>query len=184
MIFASPNVPYFENWGRPPGSILQSSAPGDLNKYLHDTFAITSPDPILFGSQVLNSEFYLYPLSKPHLQNRLIDYQEVFTHTGQRSRHITSKINLKYGGHIFRYGSWDIQYYCDYLPHTRFRFYLIKYQLDTDFPSRFCVFTVKSPSVTQRSVFKKMLLKRAKTRRLFFSKTIGSYNSFTLISGL
>ena len=52
MIFASPNAPYFENWGRTPGSksILYSSAPGDLNKYLHDTFAITSPDPILFGS--------------------------------------------------------------------------------------------------------------------------------------
>ena len=38
------------------------------------------------------------------------------------------------------------------------------FQLNTDFPSQFCVFTVKSPSVTQKKKFlKKMLLKRAKT---------------------
>ena len=49
VIFASPNAPYFENWGRTPTSVLCSSDPGDLNKYLDDIFAITSPDPILFG---------------------------------------------------------------------------------------------------------------------------------------
>ena len=28
----------------------------------------------------------------------------------------------------------------DYLPHTIFRFYLIDFHLNTDFPSQFCVF--------------------------------------------
>ena len=41
----------------------------------------------------------------------------------------------------------------NYLKHSTFRFNLIDFQLNTDFPSKFCVFfTVKSPSVTQRSV--------------------------------
>ena len=31
-------------------------------------------------------------------------------------------------------------YHCDYLPHTTFRFYIIDFQLNTDFPSQFCVF--------------------------------------------
>ena len=43
-------------------------------------------------------------------------------------------------------------YNCDYLPHTTFLFYSIDFQLSTDLPSQFCIFTVKSPSVTQRSV--------------------------------
>ena len=43
-------------------------------------------------------------------------------------------------------------YDCDYLKHSTFCFDLIDFQLRTDFPSQFCVFTVKSPSVTQRSV--------------------------------
>ena len=50
VIFASLNAPYFENWARIPVSIFEISALGDLNKYLDDMFAITSPDPILFGS--------------------------------------------------------------------------------------------------------------------------------------
>ena len=43
---------------------------------------------------------------------------------------------------------------CDYLKHSTFRFNLIDFQLNADFPFQFCeVFvTVKSPSVTQRSV--------------------------------
>ena len=41
---------------------------------------------------------------------------------------------------------------CDYLKHSTFHFNLIEFQLNTDFPSQFCVFTVKSPSVIQRSV--------------------------------
>ena len=43
-------------------------------------------------------------------------------------------------------------YNCDYLQHSTFHFNLIDFQLNTDFPSQFCVFTVKSPSLTQRSV--------------------------------
>ena len=59
-------------------------------------------------------------------------------------------------------------YYCDYLPHTTFRFYFINFQLNTNYPSQFCfIFTVKSPSVTQRSVSQENALKRAKNSRLF-----------------
>ena len=36
----------------------------------------------------------------------------------------------------------------DYLQHSTFRFNLFFFQLDTDFPSQFYIFTVKSPSVT------------------------------------
>ena len=49
VIFASLNAPHFENWGRTPASILYSSVPRDVNKYLDDTFAITSPDLIPHG---------------------------------------------------------------------------------------------------------------------------------------
>ena len=45
--------------------------------------------------KVLTSEFYLWPRSKPPLQNCLIDSQDFFTQTAQGSRHIKSKI--KYG---------------------------------------------------------------------------------------
>ena len=31
-------------------------------------------------------------------------------------------------------------YDCDYLPHTTLRFNLIDFQLNADFPSKFCVF--------------------------------------------
>ena len=42
---------------------------------------------------------------------------------------------------------------CDYLKHITFRFNLIDFQLNKDFPPQFCgFFTVKLPSVTQRSV--------------------------------
>ena len=44
-------------------------------------------------------------------------------------------------------------YNCDYLKRNTFRFSLIDFQLNTDFPSQFCFFlTVKSASVTQRLV--------------------------------
>ena len=44
-------------------------------------------------------------------------------------------------------------YNCDYPKHSTFRFNFIDFQLNTDFPSQFAgFFTVKSPSVTQRSV--------------------------------
>ena len=57
-------------------------------------------------------------------------------------------------------------YNCDYLQHSTFRFNLI------DFPSQFAFFTVKSLSVTQRSVSQENALKRAKTRRLFFAELL------------
>ena len=38
-------------------------------------------------------------------------------------------------------------YNCDYLQHNTFRFNLIDFQLDTDFPSQLCVFYRK---ITQR----------------------------------
>ena len=71
-------------------------------------------------------------------------------------------------------------FYCNYLTHTTFRFYLIDVQLNTDFPSQFCVFTAKSPSVTQRSISPENVLKRQKPVA-FFRKTTGSNNYFTLI---
>ena len=38
-------------------------------------------------------------------------------------------------------------YNIDYLKYSTFRFNLIDFQLNTDFPSQFYVFTVKSPNV-------------------------------------
>ena len=49
----------------------------------------------------------------------------------------------------------------DYLKHNTFRFNLIDFQLNADFPSQFCVFTVKSPSVTQRSVSQENAYKKS-----------------------
>ena len=43
-------------------------------------------------AKVLNSEFYLCPRSKPHLQNRLTDSQEIFTKIAQGTRHNKWKI--------------------------------------------------------------------------------------------
>ena len=43
---------------------------------------------------------------------------------------------------------------CDYLQYNTFRFNLIDFQLNRDFPSQFYTFTVKSPSVTKFQVFK------------------------------
>ena len=42
------------------------------------------------------------------------------------------------------------------------------FQLNTDFPSKFCVFTVKSPSVTKRSVNEESALKKSKNPSAFF----------------
>ena len=41
-------------------------------------------------------------------------------------------------------------YNCDYLKNITFRFYLIDFQLNTDFPFQILCFDIKSPSVTQR----------------------------------
>ena len=62
-------------------------------------------------------------------------------------------------------------YNCEYLQHSTFRFNLIDFQLNTDFPSQFCGFLPKNHLALLKDRFlKKMLLKRAKTRRLFFSQ--------------
>ena len=53
--------------------------------------------------------------------------------------------------------------------------------LNTDFPSQFCEFTVKQPSVTQISVSQENAFKKSNNPSPFFRKTIGSNNSFTLI---
>ena len=58
--------------------------------------------------------------------------------------------------------------YCDYLTHTTFRFYLIDFQLNTDFPSQFCVFLPQNHVALLKDQFlMKMLLKRAKTVPFF-----------------
>ena len=72
-------------------------------------------------------------------------------------------------------------YNCDYLKHSTFPFNLINFQLNTDFLSQFCVFTVKSPSVTQRSVSQENAYKKSYNPSPFLHKTIGSDNYFILI---
>ena len=62
-------------------------------------------------------------------------------------------------------------YNSDYLKHSTLRFNLIDFQLSTDFPSQFLRFLPKNHLVSLKDRFlKKMLIKRAKTRRLFFTK--------------
>ena len=68
---------------------------------------------------------------------------------------------------------------CDYLSHTTFRFYLIDFQLDTDFPSSLRFF-VKSPTVTQRLVSQENAFKKSKNPSPFLSKSVGLDNYFTL----
>ena len=74
-------------------------------------------------------------------------------------------------------------YNCDYLKHSTFRFNLFNFQLNTDFLLNFACFTVKSPSVTQKSVSLENAYKYKKSWNPlpFLHKTIGSHNSFTLI---
>ena len=62
-------------------------------------------------------------------------------------------------------------YDCDYLKHSTFRFNLIDFQSNADFPSQFCIFSKKNHLASLKDRFlKKVLTKRAKTRRLFFTK--------------
>ena len=69
-------------------------------------------------------------------------------------------------------------YNCDYLEYSTFCFNLIDFQLNTDFPSQFCVFLRQNRLALFKDRFlKEMLLKRAKTRRLYFRRTLGSNNS-------
>ena len=67
----------------------------------------------------------------------------------------------------------------DYLPHITFLFYLVDFQLNTDFPYQFYVFTAKSLCVTQRSVSKENAFKKSKNSSPFLLKTIGLNNYFT-----
>ena len=53
-------------------------------------------------------------------------------------------------------------YNCDYLKRSTLRFNLIDFQLNTDFPSQFCVFYRKiTYSVTQRSVSQENAYKKS-----------------------
>ena len=52
-------------------------------------------------------------------------------------------------------------YNYDYLKHSTFRFNFIDFQLYIDFLFQICVFTVKSPSVTQRSVSQENAYKKS-----------------------
>ena len=62
-------------------------------------------------------------------------------------------------------------YNCDYLKHSTFRFNLIDFHLNTEFYDHFCVFYLKNHLASLKNRFlKKMLIKRAKARRLFFTK--------------
>ena len=72
-------------------------------------------------------------------------------------------------------------YNCNYLPAKAFRFHLTDFQLDTDFPSKFCVFTVKTPSVTQRLISPQNACEKSKNPLSFPSQNMSSNNSFTLI---
>ena len=57
---------------------------------------------------------------------------------------------------------------CDYLPHTTFRLYLINFQLKQISLPNFAFSTVKSPSVTQRSVSQENAFKKRKKPVPFF----------------
>ena len=54
-------------------------------------------------------------------------------------------------------------YNCGYLKHSTLRFNLVDFQLNTDFPSQFCVFAAKYLASLKDRFLKKMLIKRAKT---------------------
>ena len=64
---------------------------------------------------------------------------------------------------------WHIYNY-NYLQHNKFRFNLIDFQLNRDVPSQLCVFTVKSTSVTQRSVSQENAFKKSKNPWPFSAK--------------
>ena len=61
-------------------------------------------------------------------------------------------------------------YHCDYLQHTTFHFSLTDFQLNMDFSSHIAYFTIKSPSITQRSVSQENAFKKSKNPSPFFTK--------------
>ena len=72
-------------------------------------------------------------------------------------------------------------YICDYLLQTKFRFYLIDFQLKADFSSQFGGFFFFSPSDIQRLVSQQKAFYKDQNPVDFSSKTIGSNNPFTRI---
>ena len=73
-------------------------------------------------------------------------------------------------------------YNCDYLQHITFRFNLIDFQLNTDFPFQFCIFYRKITYRYSKIGFsRKCFEKEQKHLRLFSQNYIGSNNSFTQI---
>ena len=62
-------------------------------------------------------------------------------------------------------------YNCDYLENSTFRFNSIDFQLNTDFPFPILRFLPQNHLASLKDRFlKKMLIERAKTHRLFFTK--------------
>ena len=61
-----------------------------------------------------------------------------------------------------------------YLTHTTFRFYLLDFQLNTDFPSQFRVFHGKSPSAPKKIGFSRKCFWKEQKPVAFFRNTIGS----------
>ena len=72
-------------------------------------------------------------------------------------------------------------YDCDQSQHTTFCFYLIDFQLNTDFLPILRYYRKITIALLKDQFLKKMLLKRAKIGAFFYGRTIGSNNSFTLI---
>ena len=66
-------------------------------------------------------------------------------------------------------------YNCSYILHSKFCFNRVKF-----FPFPICVFSAKSPNITQRLVSQETAFKKSK-HPPFLHKTMGSNNSFTLI---
>ena len=66
-------------------------------------------------------------------------------------------------------------------PHFVPTYSIFHFQLNTDFPSQVFVFTVISPSVTQRLVSQENAFKKNEKPVACFGKTIGSNSSFTPI---
>ena len=91
---------------------------------------------------------------------------------------ISSKSQICQKCHLRPYCIQPSKYHCDYLPHTTFRFYLIYFQLNADFPSQLILrFYPKIALLKDR--FPKKMLKKSKNPSPL-RKTIGSSISFTL----
>ena len=63
-------------------------------------------------------------------------------------------------------------YYCDYLTRTTFRFYLIDFQFNTDFPAQFCVVYRKITQHYLKIGFSRKCLKNKQTNKQKTKKPI------------